>query len=394
MGHLIGVEGLSGFLDRSRVAQSDKFVSRKKRVFKKQLIAAASIVLTALIVSARPSYADPVIHDGDRVAIKVYNHPELSSTIAVDSRGYLAMPLVGPVPAAGSQPGELAAKIRNGLKPFMHYPAVDAQIAGEGASVFVSGGPGGVIAYQPGQTLSAALSQIKSVDGVDILHSRVDLTRVGVQRDQRSLGTFDTIALSGRGDGGPVLAAGDTVVLVDKSLPVRIDGDITRPGTTFLNDREPLSDAIDQLGGLTATSANAQVAVTRDGVTELHALGDPVFREPAHEGDRVVIPTAPRITIAGMVSAPGQVVLKSDFTLLSALYNAGGPNKWANLKIVQVVDKQQRSEYDITKLTHGDLSQNPVLHDGDVVFVPEGHKIDLPLGTLFSAIYAGRALIP
>lgn len=312
--------------------------------------------------------------------------------MTVDSRGFLAMPLAGVVPAAGLQPEGLAAKIQTGLKPYMRYPAVECQIAGEGSSVFISGGPGGVIPYQPGQTLAAAVSQIKADDGIDILHSRVDLTRVGLQRDGRVLGTYDDIALSGRGDGGPTLAAGDTLLLVNKPVPVRVDGDITRPGTTYLDREEPLSDAINQLGGLTSTSANAQVALTRDGATQLHALGDAVFKAPAHDGDRVAIPTAPRVTIAGMVATPGPVILKSDFTLVSALYNAGGPNKWANLKIVQVVHQSQRTQYDITKLTHGDISQNPVLADGDVVFVPEGHKVDL--STFFSAIYAARAVVP
>jgi hypothetical protein len=35
-----------------------------------------------------------------------------------------------------------------------------------------------------------------------------------------------------------------------------------------------------------------------------------------------------------------------------------------------------KSEYNIVKLAHGDLSQNPTLHDGDTVFVPEGYKTD------------------
>ncbi len=341
---------------------------------------------------AQPSFAAPVIHAGDRVMVKVYNHPELSSTIAVDSRGFLPMPLTGALPAAGLEPAKLASNIQTGLKPYVRYPAVEVHIAGEGASVFVSGGPGGVIPYQPGQTLAAAISQIKADDGIDIMHSRVDLTRVGLQRDNRLVGTYDDVALSGRGEGGPALAAGDTILLVNKPVPVRVDGEINRPGTTYLDPHEPLSDSIAQLGGLTATAANAQVAVTRAGTTQLHGLGDAIFREPAQADDHVVIPTAPRVTIAGMVATPGSVVLKNDFTLLSALFNAGGPNKWANLKIVQVVHQTQRTQYDITKLTHGDMSQNPVLSDGDVVFVPEGHKIDL--GTFFSAIYATRAVVP
>src|SRR5450755_4497368 len=107
------------------------------------------------------------------------------------------MPLAGKIQASGLEPGSLAAKIKAGLTPYMRYPAVEVQIAGEGSSVFVSGGPVGVIPYQPGQTLGEAVSQIKTVDPqtkdgnvpvTDLAHSGVDLSRVGVQRDGKSLG--------------------------------------------------------------------------------------------------------------------------------------------------------------------------------------------------------------
>jgi protein involved in polysaccharide export with SLBB domain len=393
---MIGVGPLPTWIDFFRRRRQQTF---SDPLWRFSTAIAASFALSGLMTQT--GFASPVIHPGDRVAVKVYNRPELSSTITVDSRGYLAMPLAGEIQASGLDPGSLADKIKTGLTPYMRYPAVEVQIAGEGSSVFVQGGPVGVIPYQPGQTLAEAVSQIKTVDSqtkdanapaTDLAHSGVDLSRVGVQRDGQSLGNFAVISPTGRGESGPVLAAGDTIVLVNKPIPVNIEGDVTHPGTTYLNRTEPLSDAISQLGGLTPTSANAQVSVVRDGATELHGLGEPIFKESAHSGDRVVIPTAPRVMIAGMVTTPGPVVLKSDFTLLSALFNAGGPNKYANLKIVQVVHQSQKTQYDITKLTHGDLSQNPVLADGDVVFVPEGHKIDV--STFFSAISAGRAVFP
>lgn len=376
------------------LVSSDRLKPGRRRGIQFKNKAAVTVGISILFAGGltQSAFATPIVHPGDRVSVKVYNHPELSSTLAVDSRGYITMPLAGSVSAAGLEPAKLAARLQSNLAPYVRFAAVEVQIAGEGSSIFVSGGPGGVLPYQPGETLAAAISQIKSDDGIDIMHSRVDLTQVRVTRDTASLGTFDQVALSGRGESGPVLAAGDTLVLVNKPIAVTVDGDVTRPGTTYLNRTQPLSDAILQLGGLTPTAATAQVAVNRSGAVQLHGLGDPIFQQPAREGDRMLVPTAPRVMIAGMVGTPGQVVLKNDFTLVSALYTAGGPNKWANLKNVQVVHQSQRTEYDITKLTHGDISQNPILKDGDVVFVPEGHKIDL--STFFSAINATRTIFP
>jgi len=61
---------------------------------------------------------------------------------------------------------------------------------------------------------------------------------------------------------------------------------------------------------------------------------------------------------------------------VSALASSGGYNKFADLRKVQIVHQGTRTQYDIVALAHGDLSQNPTLHDGDTVFVPEGHKTD------------------
>jgi polysaccharide biosynthesis/export protein len=107
-----------------------------------------------------------------------------------------------------------------------------------------------------------------------------------------------------------------------------------------------------------------------------------------------VIPVAPRVTVTGSITNPGVVTLKSNFSLVSALYTAGGPAKYANLHNVQVVrDDGARSSYDIGKLVKGDLSQNAMLHDGDLVFVPQGSTFD-PSGFLSNILNLRFLLVP
>jgi polysaccharide export outer membrane protein len=90
--------------------------------------------------------------------------------------------------------------------------------------------------------------------------------------------------------------------------------------------------------------------------------------------------------VLGQVPTPGEFVLKNGSTLLSALYVAGGPTKWANVRDIEVVHNGDRKSYDLRGLQHGDLAPNVPLVDGDVVYVPEGHKID---ATLFFQGLAG-----
>ena len=46
--------------------------------------------------------------------------------------------------------------------------------------------------------------------------------------------------------------------------------------------------------------------------------------------------------------------------------------------------------YDVTKVPAGDTAQNPHLVEGDVVYVPTGHHVNV--GDIFGAITASRVL--
>ena len=156
------------------------------------------------------------------------------------------------------------------------------------------------------------------------------------------------------------------------------------PGVAYLATDDALSEAIAQAGGLLPTSATNHVLLVRGGVTRSVALGDPVFSLPAQPSDIVTVPQAPRVNVVGTVAKPGVVALKTDSTLLSALYTAGGPTRFANLKDVQVMRGTTKTAYDVTQLTHGNLTQNPELQDGDTVVVPEGHNFDF--STFFNVL--------
>jgi protein involved in polysaccharide export with SLBB domain len=193
------------------------------------------------------------------------------------------------------------------------------------------------------------------------------------------------IALRMSGDPGPTLYANDTVAFSNKPIAVEVIGAVNTPGATYLWPQEPLSNAIAQAGGATPLAASGRIVITHaDAPPEMLALGDPTFNRPALPGDVITVPTAPRVTVTGLVEKPGVVTLPNDFTLLSALASAGGYNKFGDLRKVQVLHAGVKTQYDIVALAHGDASQNPALHDGDTVFVPEGYKTDW--GQVFQAL--------
>ncbi len=352
--------------------------------------------LVAFAFFATPPAAFASAHTGDSLAIKVYNHPELSRTTKVDGNGNISLPVAGTVSVVGLDERAIAGAIAAKLAPYVIKPAVSVETVAQGDNLFISGGPGGVLKYEPGETLASALADALQITAQDpaattradslaptkidgaaaVQRSRIDLRRVGLIRDGKTLGTYNAAEFSATGQSGPALAPGDTIVLTYKPIRVRVLGDVTQPGNAYLAEDEPMSDAIAQSGGLLATAVSNRVILERDGTSELVALGDSRFTEPAKPGDVLTIPEAPRVTVTGMVYNPGTVTLKTDFTLLSAMFTAGGPTKWANLKDVEVIRNGEHQRYDVAEITHGDLSQNPTLKDGDTVLVSEGHKID------------------
>jgi polysaccharide export outer membrane protein len=354
-----------------------------------QAIPSALIALCGLLF-ASPAAAAPVVHAGDQLFVTVYGHPELTGPFGVNAAERVSLPLAGTIDVHGLGTQQIAERIKVALEPYVIKPAVDVQLKSQPDRIFVSGGPGGVLKFQPGETLAAALADLPtggreaapsaSTDGsirlASMTTSRIDLRRVGVVRDGESVGTFDATALSASGGSGPTLQPGDTIVLVDKPVAVRVNGDVQTPGLAHLWSDEPLSDAFAQVGGLPPSAATSHIALARAGVMQLVALGDPVFGRPAENGDVITVPSAPRIVVAGLVDKPGTVTLKTDFSLVSALYAAGGPTTWADLAQVQVISGDTKATYDIRRLVHGDTSHNPQLRDGDLVFVPEGHKVD------------------
>jgi polysaccharide export outer membrane protein len=325
-------------------------------------------------VLAAPAFA--AVHVGDKLQVQVFNHPELSVQATVDARGRIQLPVAGTIDVAGLETEQIASRIETALRPFVRKPAVAVQGAGENPSLFVSGGPGGVLAYRPGETLAGALADVQKIDGIDIRVSRVDLKKISVERDGHVLGTYDATWLSAKGESGPALLPGDTLVFVNKPIAVRVQGEVKEPGLAYLAQDEPISDAISQAGGLLQTAATAPVTLVRGGSSRALALGDPAFREPAQSGDVITVPVAPRVTVAGAVTKPGPAVLASSPTLLSAIATAGGPDKAGDLRGVQVLHQGAKAKYDVTAVLHGDFAQNPALSDGDVVIVPETRKWD------------------
>lgn len=97
---------------------------------------------------------------GDKVRVTVFDQEDLTNTYNVDQSGYIAVPLVGPVPARGRTvqqlESEIAAELRKG---FLRNPDVSVEVD-QYRTIFVMGevGAAGQYAYTPGMTVQNAIA--------------------------------------------------------------------------------------------------------------------------------------------------------------------------------------------------------------------------------------------
>lgn len=90
------------------------------------------LALTVSAVQAAPE-GDPLsryaLGPGDGIRVLVFGETDLSGDFNISTNGTVALPLVGPVQAAGRTPGELAAAIAQTLSPdYLRDPRVSVEV--------------------------------------------------------------------------------------------------------------------------------------------------------------------------------------------------------------------------------------------------------------------------
>jgi polysaccharide export outer membrane protein len=139
-------------------------------------------------ILAQPYHFD----SGDKLRVTVYDQPNLTQTYLVDQAGYIAMPLIGQVPARGATESSLSHAIADRLASgFLKRPDVSVDIdtyrpffiMGEvknaGQYPFVAGMTAqNAIAISGGYTTRAEMKDVditRQING-DIISGRVPIT--------------------------------------------------------------------------------------------------------------------------------------------------------------------------------------------------------------------------
>ncbi len=367
-------------------------------MFRSALIAVSILFLATM----RGAESTPTVHAGDTLSVNVLNYAaviddsnsRLSAlnveSVVVAADGTISLPIAGTIHVSGKSTRQIRAIVESRLAEYVRDPAVSVQLLHQSQQIFLTGATVGTLAYLPGETLSSALGQLREQlekdlgasinvsdkNGGTLTRTAIDLRKIVIQRDSHDSPPIDGEELLASGMPGPSLAPGDTILFANKPVRVNVRGQVNAPGPVYLYHGDTLEQALQQAGGPDGAASTSNATLVRHGEETPITLAGAAMRQVPQNGDTIIVRSAPHVSVLGQIYVPGEYTLKNGSTLLSALYVSGGPTKWANVRDIEVVHNGTRTSYDLRGLTHGDLSNDVPLSDGDVVYVPEGHKID------------------
>lgn len=276
----------------------------------------------------------------DEIAIVVTDAEDISpKPFRIGPTGYITLPMVGRVQAAGRTVEQLEAELVERLKPYIRNPQVSVSVTemrSQPVSVIGSVGKPGVLQLQGRKTLVEVLSE------------------AGGLRDD----------------------AGHTVKITRRMEY----GIVPVPGA--------------------AADASGQFSVAEIRLRELMQAENPLLNIQVMPNDVITVPKADMVYVIGEVVKPGAIVLgdQTSVTVLQALSMAAGLDKTAkpqDAKILRVAPgSNQRMELavNLKDILAGKRSDVPMEKE-DILFVPSSKGRATALRVLEAAVGSGTTAI-
>jgi polysaccharide export outer membrane protein len=357
------------------------------------------LISICLVLQLRPAVAetpaDYKLGSEDVISVSVLNHSELSGEYFIPTDGKITLPIGGTVLLTGKTLVESASLIAESLKGELREPSVTVALKTPRQQlIYVMGAVKGPGPYniKPGWRLTEAISAAGGIPlGLEPADCTINILR-GATGSKQSVPLQE--AMRGNESSNLAVQPGDVITVEAVELiPVYVMGKVSRTGVyNIRKDSAGVLEAITMAGGTLDDAALTKVTVTHlNGTSETVSIV-PATLEGKQEspiklrsGDLLVVPdSTARFAVLGWVNAPGFFPLKEnqEITLSDALGLARGTdNKRSGLRRIAVVrnvdGKQERLVYDFEKFARkGDMTQNPVIRPGDMVWVPETDNLD------------------
>lgn len=175
---------------------------------------------------------------------------------------------------------------------------------------------------------------------------------------------------------------------------VKVFGEVIRPGSFEYKEGMTLVDALLRAGGVTRYSNVEQIRIIDKGEPILFSLKnflDNGSKEnslpPLSKGATIFVPKQVEavqgggriVYVMGQVQKPGSFETGTNVTFLDVLANAGGPNRYADTRMVRILrNNGEVVPFNLESYAEGGGDKMPSIMPGDAIFVPmKGVEEDL-----------------
>ncbi|MFB3880130.1 MAG: SLBB domain-containing protein [Armatimonadota bacterium] len=350
------------------------------------------------------------IQPGDSLTITVLGVPECSGTYTVRPDGAILLQdeMVGPIQVAGKTSAEATKAVSDRVAEYVKEPTLlltinqfKVMVVGEVASP-------GQYDMTSGARLMDAITRAGGVKDELTNLPRVYVTKASGEQTRYDLRSFKERADASQ---NPLLEPGDRVSVgrpvsqspARKAAEYKVTGAFAKPGTYTLVPDEPtrVSDAVRQAGRCTDEGdPRSAKLIRKDGTTlplDLTLIDLDVSlpeNVQLQDGDELFVPrNSVAVGVMGAVKTPGQYYVAPGTRVFDVILKAGGTTENALIERAAVVRSEPepgRLSANLKRVTEqGDMAQNPVLQDRDIVFVPAREtagekKSESPLRTISS----------
>ena len=340
------------------------------------------------------------LQPGVVASVQVTDEPALSVLRArVGRDGALFLPFLGRVEAAGMTPTALAQRLERALseRGYLRRAQVHVEVLEQsGRHAYVLGRVGRPGSYDLPFHQSLTLTQLIAMSGglatskndLEADPSAILLIRTGQDGVRKSY-RINFMDVVGQDDlRGDVTILDQDVVYVPPKRELFIFGSVRVPGGYQLADRSRLGidEALALAGGFEESADLEGILLVRrtpEGSQTYRIPSDPLERSSVlvTAGDTIIVPgrSVRRVYVLGSVGTQGGIPLdERDLTVTKVLALAGGLSRVAAANSVRLIRRGPdgtRRVYSVPVadiISSGDLSRDPVLLPGDIIWVPEG----------------------
>jgi len=218
-------------------------------------------------VSTAPNLRDYVLGEGDLIQVTVFEAEELKTEARVGSRGFITLPLLGPVQIKGLTTREAEQRIEDLYKrKYLQNPHVSIfvkeQLAGKITLLGAVKNPGAV----PYLTRQRLLDSLAGVGGLSEKAGK--MVQVRRPNDDPKLQPMvfmidlDEIIKQGNTDLNIEIQRGD-VIFVPEAGTIYVDGAVKKPGNYSISQSTTVQEAIVMAGGFSLTADEGNIKLVR-----------------------------------------------------------------------------------------------------------------------------------